>query len=76
MRRWDPVAAYIGSGEYVPDMEECERGDYVLCVDHVAALDALRREMARACEICGRAAQQMGTEARCAEHDSEKETGR
>lgn len=30
----------------------------------------------RPCEVCGRAAQQMGTEARCAEHDSEKETGR
>lgn len=26
----------------------------------------------RECEICGRAAQQMGTEARCAEHDSER----
>lgn len=48
----------------------------LLYEDHLQALDALRREMARACEICGRAAQQMGTEARCARHDSEKETGR
>lgn len=28
-------------------------------------------EPVRACEVCGRVAQAMGTEARCAEHDSE-----
>lgn len=72
MKRWDPTVAYLGSGEYAPDMEESVDGDYVLHIDHLKALDALRREMARACEVCGRAAQQMGTEARCAEHDSER----
>lgn len=66
MTRWDL--------EYISD--EGDRQEMVARVDHVAALDALRREMARACEVCGRAAQQLGTEARCAEHDSEKEMGR
>lgn len=45
MKRWDPAIAYLGSGEYAPDMEECASGEYVRHADHAEALlDALRRE--------------------------------
>lgn len=47
MKRWDPAVAYLGSGEYAPDMEECASGEYVRHADHAEALlDALRREKA------------------------------
>lgn len=47
MKRWDPAIAYLGSGEYAPDMEECVSGEYVRHADHAEALlDALRREKA------------------------------
>lgn len=47
MKRWDPAIAYLGSGEYAPDMEECASGEYVRHADHAEALlDALRREKA------------------------------
>lgn len=29
MKRWDPAIAYLGSGEYAPDMEESASGEYV-----------------------------------------------
>lgn len=45
MKRWDPAIAYLGSGEYAPDMEESASGEYVRHADHAEALlDALRRE--------------------------------
>ena len=45
VKRWDPAIAYLGSGEYAPDMEECASGEYVRHADHAEALlDALRRE--------------------------------
>ena len=47
MKRWDPAIAYLGSGEYAPDMEECASGEYVRHADHAEALlDAMRREKA------------------------------
>ena len=47
MKRWDPAIAYLGSGEYAPDMEECASGEYVRHADHTEALlAALRREKA------------------------------
>jgi len=45
VKRWDPAIAYLGSGEYAPDMEESASGEYVRHADHAEALlDALRRE--------------------------------
>lgn len=40
MRRWDPAIAYLGSGEYAPDMEECASGEYVLHAEAVELLNA------------------------------------
>lgn len=40
MKRFEPDAKYIGSGDYVGRMIEEDSGDYVLFSDHAAALRA------------------------------------
>ena len=40
MKRWDPAIAYLGSGEYAPDMEACDDGEYVLHADAMELLNA------------------------------------
>jgi hypothetical protein len=44
VKRWDPAIAYLGSGEYAPDMEESASGEYVR---HAAArmLRTLARDL-------------------------------
>ena len=47
MRRWDPAIAYLGSGEYAPDMEESDDGEYVRYVGHSGAMHAAVRDTRR-----------------------------
>ena len=47
--------------------DAAEEGD--ACMRDFDRREALRKR--RDCEICGRLAHEMGSEARCAEHDSE-----
>ena len=47
MRRYDPDIAYIGQGEYVPEMSEHEDGEYVRYVGHSGAVHAAVRDTQR-----------------------------
>lgn len=47
MRRYDPDIAYIGQGEYVPEMSEHEDGEYVRYVGHSGAVRAAVRDTQR-----------------------------
>lgn len=42
--RWSPALAYIGSGEYAPNMEADTEGDYVLFDDYAIRCATLTRE--------------------------------
>jgi hypothetical protein len=44
MKRYTPVATYIGCGEYAGGTEVDEEGEYVLHDDHLNAIDAIKGE--------------------------------
>ena len=48
MKRWEPAVVYLGSGEYAPDMEEADDGEYVRYVGHSGAVHAAVRDTQRA----------------------------